>query len=191
MISRIFQRKWPFGAHVLFIPASSYPAWLVSKDKMEMGDVFFSNRDWVTSFIHPHPTGNRELESKVLLDGREWSVCVSLCVSTSEAVFLTFSLLTWGLLESKTHLNTSTEWGDSWSDSQTVFSSAPQGLLILTGCSDYLWNTSISSKDQRFQWGPAKLCPGQGVPHQVRLETTMLIRCFSPQFCNCYGSCCS
>ena len=104
-----------------------------------MGDVSFSNRDWVTSsFIHPHPTGNRELESKVFLDGREWSVCVYLCVSTSEAVFLTFSFLTWGLLESKTHLNTSTEWGDSWSDSQTVFSSAPQGLLILTGCSDYL-----------------------------------------------------
>ena len=73
---------------------------------MELGDVSFSNRDWVTSsFIHPHPTGNRELESKVLLDGREWSVCVYLCVSTSEAVFLTFSLLTWGLLESKTHLN--------------------------------------------------------------------------------------
>ena len=29
---------------------------------------------------HPHPTGNRELESKVLLDGREWSVCVYVCV---------------------------------------------------------------------------------------------------------------
>ena len=63
--------------------------------------MFFSPTE-IGSLFHlfaprPHPTGNRELESKVLLDGREWSVCVCVCVcvcvSTNEAIFLTLTSL--------------------------------------------------------------------------------------------------
>lgn len=74
---------WPFGARILFIPTSSHTAQLGSKDEMGMGDAFSPTEigSLFHSFFFP-PTGDWELESKILLDGREWCVCAR--VSTND-----------------------------------------------------------------------------------------------------------